>query len=227
MAGDSVSKIVESYFSSVTWTEFSYKKKIHRPKILRVSPSVFFKTMTCVAGCGGCCHRFSLDYLPDEVKRVSSKSLNLAPRSIEFDGRIVEIYSDCQTDNADHYCRHLQKNDGRCGIHQSHPFSCDFELLRFSCSDDSSLFGHRSFGRAWQMLKINGERGADCEWKDSSYSETQKNDVVRKLRRLKEWSDYFGLAETALPTMIDLIERGPFFEVQTITPPVLKKKGLF
>lgn len=222
----SVEKIVESYFSSVTWESFSFKKKTYSPKPLRVSPSIFFKAMTCVPGCGGCCHRFSLDYLPSEKLRIS-RDLNLVKRSIDFDNRQIEIWSDCQEDNSDHYCRHLQKDNGRCGIHQSHPFSCDFELLRFSCSQTDSLLGHRPFGRAWQMLKINGERGAACEWRDCEYSVDQKQDILRKLARLKQWTDHFGLAETALPTMIDLIEKGPFYEVVTITPPSIQRKGLF
>src|SRR5688572_14476998 len=119
---DSVDKIVTSYFSCVAAEPFTYKGKTYSPKPLRVSP-LLFRGYTCPAGCGACCTRFSLDYLPEPVEK---HPYVLAKRMVEFDGRHIEIWSDGQDDHQDHHCRNLRKNDGRCQIHGTHPFSCDF-----------------------------------------------------------------------------------------------------
>lgn len=210
---DSVEKIVTRYFASVTLESFTYKKKTYTPKPLRVSENIFFQRMTCVEKCGACCHRFSLDYLPMEVEKITNLAARhgLSQRSIEFNGRSVVVHTDTQEDNESHSCRHLNMETGRCGIHLSHPFSCDFELLRFhhfEGEDTPNQLAHRHFGRGWAMKRIDGERGALCEWYEKSCDQNQIDDMARKLKRLKDWTDYFGLT-TTLPTIIEWVERGP------------------
>lgn len=84
--------------------------------------------------------------------------------------------------------------DGRCGVHGKQPFSCDFELIRslkFSDPEKSHRLTQKLFGRGWQLLRIDGQRGARCEM--LSISEQSVADVVRKLGRLKQWCEHFGL----------------------------------
>jgi hypothetical protein len=62
---DSVDKIVTVYLASVCKKQIHYKGRIYTPKPLTVSPLIF-RGFTCPANCGGCCPRFTLDYLPSD-----------------------------------------------------------------------------------------------------------------------------------------------------------------
>lgn len=168
---------------------------------------LFFRDYTCPANCGACCPRFSLDYFegerwelfkatyPDKVKFFKQR---------EVDG--VVIYTDAQDDHKDHYCRNLDKSTGRCTIHKSNPFSCEFELMKFihRKSADKSLLINKLFGRGWAMKKINGERGTKCEMLGFDYDK-----LLRDLALLKELNDYanrFGITTTKLPQIIKFID---------------------
>ena len=201
---DSVDKIVTAYFASVTAETFTYKGKTYDPRPLRVSPGIF-RGFTCPAMCGGCCPRFSLDYLPSEPK----PSIPLVERTIEFNGRAVKLLSDKQDDHAERFCRNLSRVDGRCGIHGRQPFSCDFELIRFITFKDPARANYvtqKKFGRGWAMMRIDGERGALCGITEPTAETVADN--VRKLRRLDEWTTHFGL-RTKLAPIIDWVASGP------------------
>lgn len=198
MLSDSIDKIVTSYFSAVTRVPFVYKGTKHVPKDLVVSTAIF-RGFTCPPMCGGCCSRFSLDYLPTEAvpydiagtEQDPHGSSMLAERFVEFDGRQVRIISDLQSDHARHHCRNLDMSSGRCGIHGRHPFSCDFELIRAFHAQDNVRLSQQLYGRGHMMLRVDGLRGARCEM--LPVSQQTKDDVIRKLMRLKQWCNYFGL----------------------------------
>lgn len=182
---DSVDKIVQVYFSSVTLKTFTYKGKTYEPKTLHVSPNIM-RGFTCPAGCGGCCPRFSLDYLPFETRPDTT-----VLRKVKINEEEVPIYSDMQMEHDDHFCKNLIKTDGRCGIYLHRPFSCDFELIRFFQSEESTRLSQQLFGRGWQFLRIDDKRGAMCEMTPVD-PETIK-ETIRKLNRLESWASYFGL----------------------------------
>jgi hypothetical protein len=196
---DSVDKIVTTYFSSVTLTTFTYKGITYTPKPLTVSPLVL-RGFTCPMKCGGCCPRFSLDYLPSE-QRPPGTTL----RIISFDTISVEIYSDMQDDHDDHFCRNLNRQDGRCGIYLVRPFSCDFELIRFFKSDDSNRLSQQLFGRGWNFLRVDGDRGALCTMTPPDQSTI--SETIRKLNRLEEWAQHFGIC-TMVPEILYWINSG-------------------
>src|SRR5687767_9323926 len=101
LQNDSVDKIVTRYFATVAREPFTYKGKEFQPKPLKVSP-LLLRDYTCPPMCGGCCFKFTLDYLPTE------KTPRLAKRRwVEFNGRQVEIWTDTQEDNSGVRCRHL------------------------------------------------------------------------------------------------------------------------
>jgi hypothetical protein len=75
----------------------------------------------------------------------------------------------------------------------------------------------RLFGRGWSYTRTTGQVGAQCDL--LPVSEKTRDDAARKLTRLKEWSDYFGLA-TRLPEIIDWVKTGPHN-----TPLVLRPRG--
>jgi hypothetical protein len=208
---DSIDKIVTSYFACVTAETFNYKGKQYEPKPLRVSP-LLFRGYTCPANCGACCMRFSLDYLPEPLEK---HPYTLTKRVVHFDGRRIIIYSDEQDDNRDHYCRNLRKEDGRCGIHGSHPFSCDFELIRFlRFANDDDLLISKLYGRGHAMKRIDGKRGAMCEMTDATPKTV--DEVVRKLKRLKVWCNHFHLEHR-----VDLLLReiAILFDRETLSCP--------
>lgn len=219
MQSDSVDKIVQRYFAAVTRETFTYKKKTYEPQVLKVFP-MLLRGYTCPPGCGGCCLKFTLDYLPSEAKPPGA-----AKRSIEFGERLVEIWTDGQESNTDRSCQHLERETGRCGIYEVRPFTCDFELIRTLQSvDDAELrqskLTQKLFGRGWSYERVDGGKGALCEMTPPT-PETIK-DVVRKLRRLKKWSDHFGL-DTWIPDILSLIEHGSLTQRIIFYPPTKAK----
>jgi Fe-S-cluster containining protein len=195
---DSVDKIVERYFACVTREDYGYKGKRYVAKPVAISP-LLLRGYTCPSDCGGCCLRFSLDYLPSELRPPNCK-----PRAVDFNGYSVQVYSDLQ-DKKEHYCRHLNQENGRCGIYPVRPFSCDFELIRpmaFENEDSPNLLTQKLYGRGWNLLRIDNERGAMCEMTEPTTESVA--DVVRKLKRLEEWARHFSL-DTWVSTIIDII----------------------
>lgn len=198
MKNDSVDKIVISYFATVTAEPFVYKGVRYDVPALTVSP-LLLRGYTCPMGCGGCCRKFSLDYLPSERQPASC-----TPRTVVFSGRDVVIHSDAQSENASNDCKHLGQSDGRCGIHGYHPFSCDFELIRMMPTGDrAARMTQQLFSRGWNMKRIDGERGARCTMTPADPATVA--DVVRKLGRLTQWTDHFGLA-TRIPEVLRWID---------------------
>lgn len=188
---DSIDKIVTSYFNSVSSQQFVYKNKVYYPKDIRISPLIL-RGFDCPENCGACCNlNFSLDYLPEPLEK---HPYQLTERIILFNNQKFLIYSDLQTDNNTRHCKNLDIVNGRCKIHGEHPFSCDFELLRFLNFKSKSipnLITNKPYGRGWNLLKCNNERGALC--KMTKIQELNKNEVTRKLNRLAVWCDYFKL----------------------------------
>lgn len=196
MQSDSVDKIVERYFHAVAKVAFTYKGKTFEPKPLKVSP-LLLRDYTCPPGCGGCCFRFTLDYLPTGEDRPA----RCLQRFVEFDGKQILIYSDGQEDSKSDRCRYLLP-DGRCGTYLRRPFTCDFELIRslsFATDTRPNVLTQKLFGRGWSYRRTDGGKGAKCEM--LGVSDKSIEEVVRKLNRLKAWTDHFGL-ETWIPEII-------------------------
>ena len=199
---DTIDKIVESYFFGLTSTPFSYKNKEYTPKLLRVSPKLL-RGFTCPAMCAGCCGKvFTLDYLPNELHPYK-----LEKRIVEFNNKKFPIYTDFQKGNTGTHCKHVDMSNGRCMIHGKHPFSCDFELIRFMIGKEQNQMMTRLYGRGWNMLRVDDERGALCE----IIEKRNPQEILRKLNRLKKWTDHFEL-ETKLPKIIKHIETSLFTE---------------
>lgn len=226
---DSLDKIVESYFKAITRAPFVYKDKTYWPHDLRVSPGTF-RGYTCPANCGACCHRFSLDYLPSEPRPGPLPGVpdRFVERRVRFNGKEFGLYSDTQEDHTDRHCINVNKRDGpqeydsaldpgRCQIHGVHPFTCDFELLRFSHAvenlDRPNYLNQRLYGRGWAMTRVDGQKKAMCEM--ITGDTTWKADTQRRLGRLMHWADYFEL-DHCLLEIIGWVATGPHDEPLTI-----------
>lgn len=201
---DSVDKIITRYFACVTAEPFTYQDKVYEPQPLRVSPHVFRST-TCPANCGACCKAYSLDYLPEPME---AHPYPLEKRLIHFNGKRIPIWSDLNQDHGGYYCRNVNTENGRCMIHTKHAFSCDFELTRFlqfavdrsRDSENGKFFPPpvtpnrlttKLYGRGHAMLRVDGKRGSLCEVLEPT--EERAADVTRKLKRLRQWCEYFQL----------------------------------
>lgn len=198
---DTFGKIV-GYLALVTTHSFEYKGKQYHPKPLRVSPDIA-RGYDCPEGCGGCCPRFSLDYLLSEDRPSGCKS-----REVTLNGASRIIMSDLQEHDGYH-CKYLNQENGRCLNHDRRPFSCDFELIRFAkFADDArpNQVTTRLFGRGWQLLRIDGERGALCEITPAT--DESRKDTIRKLKRLNQWALEFGL-RTKIKDIIKWLETNP------------------
>lgn len=201
---DTITKIVESYFAVVTKEPFTYRGRTFKPKTVRVSPGIF-RGYTCPPMCGGCCRSvFTLDYLPGEDKPPTT-----SPRKVEFNRRKITVHTDPQEGNDGDHCKNLRPTNGRCKIYPVRPFSCDFELIRSSIISNPERPNQltvRLYGRGWNMMRVDGERGALCEITPAT--EKTKADTLRKLRRLQQWAKHFKL-KTWLPEIIKYVEGGP------------------
>jgi hypothetical protein len=212
---DSLNKIVTIYFALLTTEPFEWRGETYHPRDVTVSPLIL-RGYTCPPGCGGCCNRFSLDYIvPDTVPEGHP----LTKGVIEFDGRDVEVWSDMQKDHDDHHCRNLNKKNGRCEIHGFQPFSCDFELLRAIQYKDKTrpnMLIQKLYGRGHEMLRVDGERGALCLMTEPT-PETIA-DVDRRLARLGTWMKHFGLnpvrVEEIRAALPEIAETGMAFSIR-------------
>lgn len=200
---NSIDKIVYSYMAAVCKESFTYNGKLITPKPLQVSPCIF-RGFSCPANCGGCCPRFSLEYLPSEPRPQTS--VPVVKYEIHINKKPVILYHDPQTDHSEHHCRYLTIPDGRCIIHPRRPFHCDFELIRVFIGKERNRLTQQPFGRGWQFLRVDGKRGALCSITNPGTNSV--NEVVRKLKRLKEWADHFGI-QTWLDDIIDWAASGP------------------
>jgi Fe-S-cluster containining protein len=200
---DSVDKIITRYFAIVTKENFTYKNKNYSPKTLIISP-LLFRGYTCPPNCGGCCPRFSLDYLPSE-----KRPKEVTKRIIEFNEKEILIFSDLQLSNNDYHCKYVDKSNGRCKIHTHNPFSCDFELIRpLIFEKRANILTQKLFGRGWQLKKVNGERYALCTM--TGITEQSINDSISKITRLKKWCDYFGIKSKCDEILQWSVEVRPF-----------------
>lgn len=121
-------------------------------KPLRLGPTLL-RGYACPERCGGCCPVFTLDYLPGDAM----------PDGVEErEVQGVTIYTDKQQGHKGKHCRRLDLATGRCTIHGRHPFSCDFELVRFNIFAERYVPNQvavRLFGRGWNMLRVEHAPG--------------------------------------------------------------------
>lgn len=200
---DSFDKVVQAYFAAVTAQAFMYKGKLYSPKPLQVSAN-FFHDYTCKLGCAGCCPRFSLDYLPSE----SRPDYAHATRSVEINLKQFTLYSKRQSPApGKRFCDNVDLATGACGVHGKQPFSCDFETLRFTHFPDIAYLGTRPYGRGWNMMRVDGERGALCEFPKTA-SDAARAEGLRKLQRLQQWCEYFDIV-SKVPAVLEWASVAP------------------
>lgn len=197
-------KIAECYFRAFALEDFTLDGQVIKvPSEVVISP-LLWRGYTCPAMCGGCCFKFSLLWTPFESVPTDQKAtLNYSEVGYTFNGKRKVFFEDDQSDNTNKMCKHLQKEDGRCGIHGKHPFACDFELIKIlHKKNDRTWVGTKLFGRGHAYKAVDGIKGAKCTITPTN--DESVNDVLRKLNRLKQWMDYCGIENT----LAQVIEHG-------------------
>ena len=209
---NTLDKILGTYMRAITRAPIYYNDDVIMPKPLQLSPQLF-RHYTCPPDCGACCARFSLVYIPTDPRPLDA---HIKPEYARVNGKQYRLLVDAQDDIDTHHCRHLNMQNGRCGIHGQHPFSCDFELLRVTQQADKNILSQRLYARGWNMLQIDLQtRGAQCEM--ILQTPAQRDDLVRRLYRLQEWATYFEL-QTHIDTIIAWCATGPHTERIIINP---------
>lgn len=157
---DSMTKTLLTFFAAVAKEPIMYEGETVQPLPLIVSPLIF-RGFTCPEGCGACCGKATLDYIPGEPRPQEATE-----RIISVNGKQFILYSDLQTDHSNYFCRHLDSS-ARCGAYSVRPFSCDFALLNVNRYSTHSVLNCRKFGRFHKWLRHDGiTRGTMCEMLD-------------------------------------------------------------
>lgn len=151
----------------------------------------FFRDYSCPSGCGGCCPKFTLDYFKGKRWDLFKKTY---PKQVhKFEKRKVNksiVYSNFQRNNESKKCEYLNLKNGRCKIHKSNPFSCEFELNKFLVRGEKAYLMNKLFGRGWAMMRVDGKRGALCEMKPFNFEKYQTD--IKLLVELRNIAVSFG-----------------------------------
>lgn len=150
-------------FADSTEKILGYITALQRPSV-SVS-DLFYRDYTCPEGCGGCCSRFTLDYMAESKRWEDFKKLypDEVPKFYMRRVKDVLFFTNWQTGNFSNFCEYLDRENGRCKIHGANPFSCEIELIKFIDYKDRCVVIKKKYGRGWNMMRIDGKRGAVCE----------------------------------------------------------------
>lgn len=181
---------------------FGYLKNAQKTVVLS---KLFFRDYTCPESCGGCCPKFSLDFFEGERWEIFKKEY---PDKVAFFKKReiagVNVYSYLQDDNETRWCRFLDLSIGRCSIHKSNPFSCEFELIKFiTRGENQSILIKKLFGRGWNLLTVTGKRGGVCKMTAFNFQKLKRD--IELLKELNEIGNKFQMT-TKLPKIIKFLE---------------------
>lgn len=180
---------------------------------LILSP-MFFRDYSCPSGCGGCCQKFSLDYFEGERwERFKKHYPHLVSKFKKREINGATVWTNAQENNKTEKCEFLDLSNGRCNIHESNPFSCEFELNKFVVKGEKTYLMNKLFGRGWNMLRIDGERGALCTMKPFNLKK-----YLRDIELLKELLDIVKQMKQKAPNLKQVIKT-----LETINKPINNK----
>lgn len=213
---DSTGKIFQTYISQIVrGTQTVNDVEVHEKEIV-LSPMIL-REIKC-ACCGGCCNgNWTIDYLPEEPRPKEDCDIR------EVAGKI--IYTARETGIPGRRCYYNDVETGFCRTHDARPLTCDFECIRFKCFKDKVIIGTYPYGRSWQLLRCDGGRGSRCII--GTPNEEYRGDVLRRLHRLKQWIDYYGI-ETYIQEIISAVKTMPLEQKNAIIiNPKIKREVLY
>lgn len=208
------SKMICAYFAAVTREEIRWQQYVIQPRPLIVSEMIF-RGFTCPANCGACCTQVSatvdgntLNYLPTEpcadtlaeTVRLNDKDFIIFTEDMRPTASMLPILDKLYP------CKHLTM-DARCGIYGQRSLACDLPLLQVTHRKAYNQMTIRKFGRHHLYTQFDMKtKGAMCELLEITPESTE--DTRRRLTRLKQWTDYFGL-DTHMEAILEWANRNP------------------
>ena len=186
----------------------SYLELAAKPVV--VLSTSFFRQYHCVdSGCGACCHKIVLEFVEgssrwDHFKELHPQFVDRFKR-VEISDRII-VYVDNQKEHKDKFCRYLDLENGRCTIHTTIPFPCQFVLSKFidNQSRNRSILTTTYYGRGWSFLRVDRQsKGAMCKVEGFSYEKLLID--IQLLKELRYYSILLEI-ETKLPSIISYLE---------------------
>lgn len=164
---------------------------------------MFFRKQACPEKCGSCCVPVSLDYYPGSRWEIfKEKYPDLIPLFLEKEKDGIKYYSHDNVTQSNK-CRFLTQN-GRCLIHDAHPFLCDFEPRKINIYKDKIIFTKKLLSRAWHLKKVTSECGISCSW--NQYSNHEKQHDICLLKEFKEIFKHFKEDVEIIDKISDIVE---------------------
>lgn len=169
-----------------------------------ITPSLFRKFI-CTDGCTACCQKFTLDYIPSEIKHVDHIE-GFFKREVFVNGNKKAVYTNDQNDNPICDFLRVQRPGGGlgCANYRYAPLSCISapQLQFIQMRPGKTYVLKKPFGRAWAMTPT-----PQCEFVEftspGEFDEEVKM-MLSILTRFHAWAKYFKI-ETALPDVIRAI----------------------
>jgi hypothetical protein len=178
-----------------------------------ITPSLFRKFI-CTDGCTACCQKFTLDYIPSEIKKVSSAE-GFSPRSVYVNGRRRVVLTNDQNQNPICDFLRVQRPGGGLGCfnYRYAPLSCISapQLQFIQMRPGKTYVLKKPFGRAWAMTPT-----PQCQFVEFT-SPQEFDDEIKMmlsiLTRFHNWAKYFGIA-TQLQTVMQAIKKANHFQME-------------
>jgi len=161
-----------------------------------------FRKFICTDGCTACCQKFTLDYIPSELRHVEHVE-GFSKRSVYVNGRRKEVYSNDQNHNPICDFLRVRRPGGGlgCANYKYAPLSCiSAPQLQFvQMRPGKTYILKKPFGRAWAMTPTPQCQFVEFESEDEFKAELAMMRSI--LIRFYKWAKYFGI-DTKLPAVI-------------------------
>ena len=181
--------------------EQHYDTPVHE---ILLTPSLFRKFI-CTDGCTACCQKFTLDYIPSELKSVEHTE-GFRRRYVWVNRQRKWVWSNDQNDNPICDFLRVRRPGGGlgCANYKHAPLSCISapQLQFIQMRPGKTYLLKKPFGRAWAMTPTPQCQFVPFDSEEEFQAEVDMMTSI--LRRFEAWAKYFKI-ETALPDVIRAI----------------------
>lgn len=224
---DSVEKIISQLSlltpDAVTYQGHSATGRLRKEVVLDtpvheilLSPSLFRKFI-CTDSCTACCQKFTLDYIPSELRHVENQE-GFKRRYVWINRKRKWVWSNDQNDNPICDFLRVQRPGGGlgCANYKHAPLSCISapQLQFIQMRPGKTYILKKPFGRAWAMTPTPQCQFVEFETQEEFRAEIDM--MVGILCRFEAWAKYFGV-RTHLKEIIHAVRYEPF-DLQGATP---------
>jgi len=176
-----------------------------------ISP-MFFRDYSCFENCGSCCNHsnISLEYILDSDRWRLFQTNHPEEAKLFYEVKDEESSTVVMRYRQEHApiktrCHFLNDN-GRCSVHDSYPFPCNFAFSKFkdlTTSRNQARLTTEQYGRAWNFTRLDGTKGAMCGMLGFNYEKFLKD--LQNLKELREYAIKLGI-KTKLKYIIEYLD---------------------